>query len=81
MSHDHLLQSMANVRPALLYAKAYAFNSVAIMIKLFTLYWLRSLNLLREVSRMDAQNILRCRQIKNAPMNSVFTFLSDAVVT
>ena len=80
MSHDHLLQSMANVRPALLYAKAYAFNSVAIMIKLFTLHWLRSLNLLREVSRMDAQ-ILGCRQIKNAPMNSVFTFLSNAVDT
>ena len=72
---------MANVRPALLYVKAYAFNSVAIMIKLFTLYWLRLLNLLREVSRMVAQNILRCRQIKNAPMNSVFTFLSNAVDT
>ena len=79
MSHRHSPQLMANVRPALLYTKAYAFNSVAIMIKL--LYWLRSLNLLREVSRMDAQNILRCRQIKNAPMNSVFTFLSNAVDT
>ena len=34
----------------------------------YTSYCLGSLNLLREISRMDVQSFLRCRRIKNAPL-------------
>ena len=78
VEHSKLTKEI-RVRPAFIYTKAYAYNSVAIVCdheKFFTSYYLGPLNFLCAVSRKDAQNFLSCRQIKNGPLYVPYLIVS-----